>query len=305
MKILVTGASGFVGSKLIPELLREGWEIQTLVRDPARIKDQPWATQVEIIRGNLPASNNPCIDVDAVIHLAGLAHVSSSMAELRVNNLDASITLAQQAKAAGVKRFVFISSSKARYPEHSGYARLKIETEQALLNMQERDLFDVVCLRPGLLYGPGMRGNLAGLLRLLESRILPVFIGSPNVIGMLGVNDFCRAIALSVTAAGLEGKTWDVNDGEVYTLDTIVARVRHYLGYKMPVLTASKSIVKAGAAFSELFAPLYKTSFSMSTYKTIFEEHYEADPAFNELTGFKAEENFYTSLPSLLESKRL
>jgi nucleoside-diphosphate-sugar epimerase len=305
MKILVTGASGFVGSKLIPELLSEGWTVQALARDPAKIKDQPWLAQVEIIRGSLPASNNPCEDVDAVIHLAGLAHVSSSAAQLNANNLDASITLARQAKAAGVRRFIFVSSSKARYPEHSAYAKVKMETEQQLLAMQEPGLFDVICLRPGLIYGRGMKGNLAGLLRILELRFLPVFISSPNSIGMLSITDCCRAITLSVTAGGLEGQIWDLYDGELYTLDTIVARVRRYLGYKMPLIMVPGKVVKLSAALSELLAPVYKSSFSMSTYKTIFEENYEASVRFNELTHFKAEENFYSALPFLLKSKRL
>jgi nucleoside-diphosphate-sugar epimerase len=305
MKILVTGASGFVGRQLIPTLLSEGCTVQALVRDPAKIEDQPWATQVDVIRGSLPASNNPCNDVDAVIHLAGLAHVSSSLAELKEHNLDASLTLARQAKAAGVRRFIFISSSKAHYPEHSAYAQVKRETEQQLLAMQETGLFDVVCLRPSLIYGSGMKGNLAGLLRILELKFLPVFISSSNSIGMVSLADFCRAIALSITAGGLEGQIWDIHDGELYTLDTIVARVRHYLGYKMPLISVPDKLAKSSAAFSELIAPVYKSSFSMSTYKTIFEENYEANIRFKALTNFKAEETFYSALPFLLKSKPL
>jgi nucleoside-diphosphate-sugar epimerase len=122
---------------------------------------------------------------------------------------------------------------------------------------------------------------------------------------MLGVRDFCRAITLSVTTGGLEGQIWEISDGEIYTLDTIVARVRHYLGYKLPHFTVPKNSVKLCAAFLELFAPVYKGSFSMSTYKTIFEENYEVNVRFNALTHFNAEDNFYTALPFLLTSKRL
>src|SRR5690606_21508026 len=99
--------------------------------------------------------------VDVVIHLAGIAHVGASEADLRAVNLTATLNLARAARLAGAHRFIFISSSKARYPSHSAYGRLKMEAEAQLLAMHHPASFAVICLRPSLVYGPGMRGNLS------------------------------------------------------------------------------------------------------------------------------------------------
>ncbi len=73
----------------------------------------------------------------------------------------------------------------------------------------------------------------------------------------------------------------------------------------MPLIIIPDKVARLSAVLSEFISPVFKSSFSMSTYKTIFEENYEVNVRFNELTHFKAEENFYSALPFLLKSKRL
>jgi len=301
MRILVTGATGFIGSHLVPVLLQGGHQLRLLSRVPAQ------HSELESITGTLP---NPalcqqlCQGMDTVIHLAGIAHVSATPAELKRQNLDATLELAAAARAQGVKCFIFLSSSKAAWPTHSAYAAYKATAEKHLLALADPGKFSVHCLRPALVYGPGMRGNLRGLLRVLARPQLPVFIKSSNALGMLSVDDLCRAIAACLEKPELRGQVWQLADAESYTLDQIVYHVRASLGLPQPRVFVPRLLLHALALAADLVSPIYRSSFSMSTYKTLFVEQYRHDPAFAEHTGFCPADTFYRRLPALLEPLR-
>src|SRR5690606_483776 len=150
-------------------------------------------------------------DMDAVVHAAGHAHVNASAEVLRVQNLDATLELAAAAKAQGLRKFVFLSSSKAAYPAHSAYARYKAEAEAGLRRLHVPGEFEVVCLRPALVYGKGVRGNLRSLLRVLARRHLPFFVKSSNPLGMVSVQDLCRAIVAALDAESLPDRVWELS----------------------------------------------------------------------------------------------
>lgn len=301
MRILVTGATGFIGSQLVPVLLEEGHELRLLSRVSApQQTDNP-----ELLTGSLPNKalcQQLCQGMEVAIHLAGIAHVTATPGELKRQNLDATVELAEAARAQGVKRFIFLSSSKAAWPTHSAYAGYKAATEKHLLALQDPGNFTVHCLRPALVYGPGMRGNLGGLLRVLARPHLPVFIKSSNALGMISVTDVCRAITACVDAANLPGQVWALADGESYTLDQIVYHVRAELGLPQPRVFVPRLLMHALAQATDLISPIYRSSFSMSTYKTLFVEQYRHDPAFSQHTGFSPADTFYTRLPAMLES---
>ncbi len=305
MHILVTGANGFVGSNLIPALLDEHWAVTVLVRDKSKINTRQWASQIQIIEAALPttaADKNVCHGAQVVIHLAALAHTGASKAALQLTNLDSALILAQQARSAGVKKFIFISSSKARYPAHSHYASYKAAAETQLLALNDKSTFEVICLRPALIYGANMQGNLKSLLTVLALPLLPIFIRSSNMLGMISVRDVSKAILLAVKCEHMHGQIWELGDGQAYTFDLIVAHVRTHLGYKMPLFNLPCNVVKILVGVSTWLQPLVKTSLTIGTYKALFEEHYSVDVRFNELTHFQPEENFYQVLPSLLAS---
>ncbi|HEY0962924.1 MAG TPA: NAD-dependent epimerase/dehydratase family protein [Pseudomonadales bacterium] len=304
-KVLVTGAAGFIGRHVVPLLAANGHTPRVLVslrnmQQPGFARD--FAAVVpshEFHAGNLPdaeLAERLCHGVDVVVHMAGVAHVNADAAALRTANLDATLELARAAKAQGVQRFIFASSSKARYPAHSLYAQLKADAEAALQELRSAD-FDVVCVRPSLVYGRGMRGNLRSLLRVLSRRMLPAFPSSLQPLGMISVEDMARALLNAVEAETLPQQIWELSDGQVYTLDGIVRAVRNELQLSQPAVRLPRQLFRIAATL----AGLTGMSFSQGTYRALFEEPYVHDAAFSRHTGFVAHDTFFARLPDLLD----
>ena len=302
LRILLTGAGGFIGSALLPQLIAAGHEVRALYHRtlPARLPAGVQAQQGDLLDAAL--CQQLCAAVDIVIHLAGQAHVGSSEAEQRRNTLDATQVLANAAAAAGVRRFVFISSCKARFPGHSPYAAAKRAAEDRLLQRHASGDLAVVCLRPALVYGPGMRGNLAALLRLLRRRWLPVFPGSAVPLGMIARDDCCAAIVSAMLADGLTGGVWELHDGERHTLDRLVDDVRGSLQLPLPRLRLPRFCVQLAAVLAGLTAPLTGSSVGIGTYRALYTEPYDYDERFARLTGFRPQHSFRSQLPALMES---
>ncbi len=299
MKVLVTGAMGFTGRQLVPQLLAAGHTLRALVRTPQDIPG------VESISGALPDATlcrTLCAGMDAVVHLAAVAHVNASTELLKTCNLDATLELARAAKAQGVRKFVFMSSSKARYPGHSAYARYKAAAETELRKLHEAKVFEVVCLRPALIYGRGMQGNLRGLLRLLARPFLPVFVASNNSLGLISVQDVSRAVVVALATDTLPDQVWELADGTHYTLTGLVRDVRATLGLAPPALVLPRPLFWLLAALASRLTPVLKTSLSLSTYNALFAEHYRHDLQFSLHTGFAPQDSLRARLTELLEN---
>jgi len=179
MRIHVTGASGFIGSHFCPALVAAGHAMH--------------------------ASAEGC---EAVVHLANIAHVSASPANLHRVNVEGTIAQARAALAAGARRFVYLSSIKAARPDDA-YGRAKSIAEQALLRLQG---LETVILRPPLVYGPRVKANFLALMRAID-RGLPLPLASiENRRSLIYVGNLVDAI-LRCLDGPAQGRTYAVSDG--------------------------------------------------------------------------------------------
>src|SRR5215475_5317796 len=211
MLIALTGSTGFIGQHLVRELPKRGYRLRVLLRRPTSI---PTNTASAVI-GDIARPQNMSAalqDVDAVIHSAGLAHAMSGVPEddYRVINAEATIRLARAAGRAGVKRFVFLSSIRAQCGPTADtilteaaeprptdpYGRSKLAAERGLA---ELDL-DWVSIRSVLVYGPGVKGNMAQLMQLARSPLPLPFSGFKGRRSLLALENLLAAIETVLVA---------------------------------------------------------------------------------------------------------
>ena len=218
MKLLVTGASGFVGLPTCRRLLAGGHQVIAAVRRD----DCALPPDVEVRR---VAPLGPDTDwrealrgCDAVIHLAARAHVmrdraADRLALFRRINRDGAVRLAEQAAASGVGRFVFVSSIKVNCEvtpidrpfraddppaATDPYGVSKAEAEAALTGLAARTGLSLVMIRPPLVHGPGAKGNLAALLKVLRLGLPLPLGGVVNRRSLVGVDNLADALTFLV-----------------------------------------------------------------------------------------------------------
>jgi nucleoside-diphosphate-sugar epimerase len=256
--IALTGATGFIGQHLLNELPKRGYRVRVLLRRPSEV---PVGASSAVI-GDIASPHNMAAalrDVDMVIHSAGLAHAMSGRPEddYRTINTEATVRLAQAAERAGVKRFVFLSSIRAQTgPTAEGvlteaeapqptdpYGRSKLEAERGLGELK----LDWTALRPVLVYGPGVKGNMAALLALAQSP-WPLPLGGLSAKrSLLCLDNLAAAVDTVLKAPGPLRRPFIVADPEPVTIPEMVTALRRGFG-RGPGLIPVPSFVLKGAA---------------------------------------------------------
>lgn len=239
-KILVTGANGWTGRALCTFLEQSGHTVIRAVRSSSATSDEITAGE---IHGNTDWKLLLASQLDAVVHLAARVHQVKEKDEQataqywQVNTLG-TLNLARQCAAAGVKRFVFISSVKVlgegqKHPYQSDgpaipvgpYAMSKWEAEQGLLEIAAQTGMQVVILRPPLVYGPGVKANFLSLMRAVD-RGLPLPLGViENRRSLIYLGNLVHAIATCIEHPAAAGKTYLVSDGEDVSTPQLVRRI--------------------------------------------------------------------------------
>ena len=258
-RILVTGASGFIGRALVAELASSGHSVRAAMRQPADV----FPRSVEVVAVSdltRPVEWRALLrGVETVVHLAGIAHAGPEIAEDaydRVNRL-ATAELASAAKAIGIRHLVFISSIRAQSGSTStgplretdaprptdAYGRSKLAAEDAVRGVGA----PFTILRPVLIYGPGAKGNFARLIELTRTPWPLPFSLCRNRRSLLARQNMVGAIHFALDQPSAQGETYIVADPEPLTLAEIVAALRAGEG-RRPALLPVPPVLMALAA---------------------------------------------------------
>ncbi len=225
-RILVTGAAGFIGRGLCQELARRGHAVLGATRKPAQPVPGVELRPIGDI-GPHTVWGNHLAGVDVVVHLATRAHRPPNVAAGKVE-VEAAAALARAAASARVGRFVLMSSIRAMgattrpgAPFRAGdppcppdlYGRTKLAIEGALVAEAQQSGLDLAILRPPLVYGPGAKGNLRALIRLVASGLPLPFAGIDNRRSLIFLHNLVELVAIACFHPAAGGQVLLAHDG--------------------------------------------------------------------------------------------
>ncbi len=270
MRCLITGGNGFVGRALTTHVLASGCEVRLSLRQPPRADHIVGVETVEI--GSLALKNDwtsALRDVDKIVHLAARVHVMNDssldpMAEFRRVNVEGTANLARQSAAAGVRRFVYLSSIKvngeftqegrpftsddAPSPEDP-YGVSKHEAEQLLRQIATETGMEVVIIRPPLVYGPDVKANFESMMRWLARGVpLPLAAVTQNRRSLVALDNLVDLIVTCLNHPAAANQTFLVSDGEDLSTADLLKRMGAALGCSARLFHLPPGLLKLGAA---------------------------------------------------------
>lgn len=269
MKILLTGGTGFVGSALLVELQKLA---DFRVISAVRSSFSALSNDVVVV-GNIDGTtdySSALNGANVVVHVAARAHIMhdevvNPLGEYRKVNVEGTLNLAKQAAAAGVKRFVYISSIKVNGESTTGltafveantaipedpYGVSKYEAEVGLRLLAKETGLEVVIIRPPLVYGPGVKANFLSLLKLSATG-LPLPFGSVNnKRSMVYVGNLVDLIVRCINHPSAANETFLVSDGDDVSLRSLLTMMRSAMGRSARLVPVPVGLFKLAGALT-------------------------------------------------------
>lgn len=318
MRYLITGARGFIGKQLCRRLKERKQWIRALLRDV--VVDTSFVfnnytdfDEIAVFDFNhLPDANLPANlmqGIDTVIHLAGIAHATAAKDQYEKINIEATRQLLALAQQSNVQTFIYFSSIKAAYEDSRAddYGRSKRAAEDLVLEFGKKFNRNVAILRPALVYGPGVKGNLANMIQAIKTGWFPPIPETGNKRSMISVDDVvdaCILVAENLSNQNFSndnltdhkisnGKIYTLTDGIPYSTRTVYDAMRETLNLKPVKWSVPAWILKS-----------LLSCFSPSLYERLLGSAYFSNEEISRDLDWKPKDNLSRVLPSMIENAR-
>ncbi|QAY92454.1 SDR family oxidoreductase [Pseudomonas sp. ACM7] len=267
--ILLTGATGFVGGAILNRLHHENKHpVVVAVRDESRVPIQGVPKVcIKSFDGGTRWEEH-LTGSDVVIHSAARVHVMNDvetdpLAAFRKVNVEGTLNLARQAAAAGVRRFIFISSIKVNgegtvpgtaYAADDvpapmdPYGISKMEAEQGLRELAVETAMEVVIIRPVLVYGPGVKANFLNMMRWLDKGVPLPFGAIHNSRSLVALDNLVDLVLTCIVHPAAANQTFLVSDGEDLSTTTLLSKMAKALNKPARLIPVPSWILQSGAA---------------------------------------------------------
>ncbi len=318
MRVLVTGATGFVGRFLCPMLAARGHQVTAAVR---QLPDVPVeGADSTCSFGDIGPDTDwseVVSEIDAIMHLAARTHVlnekgAESDALYHQVNVGGTTGLARAAAARGIQRFVFLSSIKA-LGERSGanaltestppvpedaYGQTKLEAEKALQEIAAGTGMEVAILRPPLVYGPGVKANLLRLIKACNKRT-PLPLGLvDNKRSLVYIGNLADALVCLLESKGLTAETFLVCDGEAISTPELVRRISAALDQSPRLIPCPVWLLRLAGVLTAKSETIDRLAESLEIDDSKIRRQLGWTPPFNMLQGLERTAAWFTDQES-------
>ncbi len=311
---LITGASGFIGTRLCKELECHGAVVRRLMRRSSELEtDSDFCC--ELGEQNVP--DDAIRNVDIIFHLAGRAHIlQPNIDEIDLyykSNVKGTLDILESARDNKVKNFIFFSSVKAMgegshncLDEMSDlnpltpYGKSKLEAERLVVSGEYVPVATV--LRLTMVYGASDKGNLPKMIKAISNNRFPPFPKIINKRSMIHVDDVVQCAMLAAQIRNNSMNTYIINDGIEYSTREIYEQILKLMGKNVPTWSVPIAVLYTAAVFGSIlqFATGKSAPIDLDRlHKLIDDSYYSSAKVINEL-GFQPKYTLYNSLKDII-----
>ncbi len=264
-RVLITGANGFIGNALCEKLILSGYDVLGLVRSSDKMKSLPKGVPTVNVGsiGQYTDWSRALTGVNVVIHLAARTHIlkentPNPINEYREVNLYGTGQLARMAVNEGVKRLIFMSSVGVNGEQNEGtpfsesdqpnpsrpYSVSKWEAEKVLKRIAYETGLEIVIIRPPLVHGPGVKGNMLQLLNLVKWSVPLPLAKVNNKRSFIGVTNLVDVLIKCIDNTNVSGETMLVSDGEDISTPDLIRRLANMMNKPNALIPFPESLLR-------------------------------------------------------------